>query len=158
MLQQVKDRLDDLVRNQFGVISRRKSLALGMSSAGIHARIKRGDWWPVHAGVYLVRTHPQSPEADVWAAVLALRGSVVTSTGAVWWWGVTDRRPGHVDLTVPEPQRPRPKRGIEVVRRTLQPVDVTRHRGLPITAKPLSVLTAAVAMGRRGPAMLDRAL
>jgi very-short-patch-repair endonuclease len=158
MLRRMKSGLDDLLRNQFGVISRRQALALGMSPAAVQTRLTRRDWWPVHTGVYLVRSHPQSPGGEIWAAVLAIPGSVVSAATAAWWWGLTDRRPGHVDLIVPPQQRPRPKRGVEVVRRTLQQVDITRHRGLPVTAKPLSTLTAAVALGRRGPAMLDRAL
>ena len=91
-------------------------------------------------------------------AILAVPHSVLSSVSAAWWWAMTDHDPIPITLTVRAARHVAPKRGVVIVRRDLDPVDIVRYRSVPVTAKPLSALTAAIALGSKGPALLDRAL
>jgi hypothetical protein len=93
--------LADLLSRQAGVVGRRQALALGMSPTSIQDRLNRGEWWPMHPGVYLNRAHPRLVESDLWAAVIAVPGSALARATAAWWWTMTESRSGRVDLVVP---------------------------------------------------------
>ncbi|CUR54810.1 conserved hypothetical protein [metagenome] len=62
--------LDDLLRDQSGVISRRQVLALGESKASISRRLRHREWARVHPGVYVDHTGPLTWQQRAWAAVL----------------------------------------------------------------------------------------
>ena len=150
--------IEDLIGRQHGLISRRQALQLGLSSGGVQARVSRGEWRRVQPGVYLARTHGLTPVARLWAAWLAVPDSVTSGACAAWWSGLTDRWPGVVELAVPRDRTVARRPGITIVRRDLDPLDVTTRRGLAVTGFALSVLHGAVALGSDGPAMMDRAL
>ncbi|MCW2632768.1 MAG: hypothetical protein JWR88_1730, partial [Pseudonocardia sp.] len=77
---------------------------------------------------------------------------------AAWWHGLLDSAPGAVTLTVPRTRYVRTKAGVLVRRRDLAAADVVRHRHLTVTALALTVLAAAVALGRDGSAFIDGCL
>jgi Uncharacterized protein conserved in bacteria len=71
---------------------------------------------------------------------------------------MTDHAPARIGLTVARRRHPRPRPGVAVRRRELAPDDLVRCRGLAVTARPLTVLEAAVELGDPGSLLLDRAL
>jgi very-short-patch-repair endonuclease len=148
-----------VLRRQAGVISRRQAVAAGMSETAVSRRVAAGTWRALHPGVFLSDNHDWTAEASVWAAVLwAGRDATLSGPAAAWWHGLLAEFPGIVDVTVSQRRCPGLRPKVRVRRRDLHPEDRTRRRGLAVTARPLTVLEAAVALGPPGGELLDRAL
>ncbi|MGV0811762.1 type IV toxin-antitoxin system AbiEi family antitoxin domain-containing protein [Mycolicibacterium boenickei] len=62
--------VDDVLRQQDGVISRRQALDAGLPEHEIRRLLRRNDWARVHAGVYVDHTGPLTWPQRAWAAVL----------------------------------------------------------------------------------------
>lgn len=151
--------IDSILVRQAGVISREQAVGAGLSADAVDHRLRRRHWRPLHPRVYLVGGHRADDEVKVRAALLwAGEGAVLSGTAAAWWFGMADRAPASVALTVGGGRHPRSRSGVSVRRRDLAPEDRSVHRGLPVTARPLTVLEAAVELGAPGGLLLDRAL
>ncbi|MCO1657574.1 hypothetical protein [Pseudonocardia humida] len=153
------DALRALLDRQAGVLTREQAVGVGFAPAAIDDRLRLRRWLPLHPRVYLVRGS-LDPAAAGWAALLwAGPAAVLSGPSAAWWHGLLDEPPDVVTVTVPAVgRRGRPRVGVAVRVRELGRVDVALVRGAPVTALPLTVLDAAVALGARGPALLDGAL
>src|SRR4051812_47332518 len=127
--------VDHVVERQSGVIARRQALEAGMSSSAIAARIRDRKWFQMHTGVYLTPTYRRTTESDLWAGLLSTPGSVLSGAGAAWRWGLTEDSPAFVELIVPTSRRPRPKRGVTILRRDLDRRDVTRCQGMAVVSR-----------------------
>jgi very-short-patch-repair endonuclease len=151
--------VNETIADQDGVISRSQALATGLTIAAIRTRLEEGDWSVIQPGVYLSAQHVRSAATDVRAASLwAGASAVVSGAAAAWWWDLTDLLPTVVEVTTPRTGHRRSRTEVSVVRRPLDRVDTTTHRGIRVTSLALSALFGAVALGQAGPAMLDRAL
>jgi very-short-patch-repair endonuclease len=62
--------VDDVLREQNGVISRRQALDAGLLEHEIRRLLRRNEWARVHAGVYVDHTGPLTWAQRAWAAVL----------------------------------------------------------------------------------------
>lgn len=62
--------VDDVLRQQDGVISRRQALDAGLPEHAIRRLLRRNQWARVHAGVYVNHTGPLTWPQRTWAAVL----------------------------------------------------------------------------------------
>lgn len=62
--------VDNVLRQQDGVISRRQALAAGLREHEIRRLLRRNEWARVHAGVYVDHTGPLTWPQRAWAAVL----------------------------------------------------------------------------------------
>lgn len=151
---------DDLLDAQAGLLTREQALAAGVPAGEIDERVRTRRWRPVHPRVYLVRPAAPRPLVDSWAALLrAGAGAVLSGPVAAWWHGLLDEPPAVLDVAVaPGARRVRPRAGLRMHCHTLDAVDVTAVRGLPVTALPRTVLDAAVLLGRDGAVVVDRAL
>jgi very-short-patch-repair endonuclease len=150
--------LDDLLCRQGGVITLGQAVDLGLSRATVQRRAREGSWRRLHPGVYLVGGHRLTDEARVRAAWLwAGEDAAVCGIAAAYWHGFLSRAPARIGLTVPSRSHPRHRPGTTVVRRDLHQVDLTRTRGVRVTAAPLTVLETATALPE-GSTFLDRAL
>ncbi|ODT95363.1 MAG: hypothetical protein ABS81_31790 [Pseudonocardia sp. SCN 72-86] len=148
--------LEELLATQAGVVSRGQALATGLLPQEVDRLVARRRWHPVHPRVYLVGGVPRTDEARVWAAVLwAGEGAVLAGAAAGWWLGLPVRPPSTIVVTVPRRRAPGRRPGVVVRRRTLPVADLAEHRGLPVTAPPLTVLETASEVG---PAFLDAVL
>ncbi len=84
-------------------------------------------------------------------------GAALAGPAAAWWHGLLPAAPATLGLTTPARRRPRP--GVAVRCRCLAARDRVRLRGLPVTARGLTVLEAAAVLGPvDGGLLLDRAL
>lgn len=134
-------------------------MAGGLSRSGISERVADGRWRSIHPGVYLASHHQLTGEARVRAAALwAGPDATVCGVAAAWWHGMWPSCSSTVDVTVPRRRAPRPRPGVRLRRRDLDARDRVDHRGVAVTALPLTVVEAAVALGDDGPQLLDRAL
>jgi hypothetical protein len=150
--------VDSILRRQGGVISRHQATAAGLSPGAVDDQLRRRRWRPLHPQVYLASGRPTDPEVRIRAAMLwAGDGAVLSGAAAAWWFGMLRQPPPTVRVTVPR-RPPRPRPGLVVQRRELVAVDLAEQRGLRLTARPLTVLEAAVELGGAGAALLDRAL
>jgi hypothetical protein len=149
-----------LLDRQAGVLTREQAVAAGLSPAEVDDRLRRRRWCPLHPRVYLARGGRPDAGATARAALLwAGPSAVLSGPTAAWWHGLLDEPPAVATVTVRRPgRRHRPRAGLTVRTRELDRVDVAEVRGAPVTALPLTVLEAAVALGPDGPALLDRAL
>lgn len=148
--------IDALLARQAGVISRRQALSAGLTRDAVDHRVRLRRWRPLHPQVYLAAGHRRDDEVAVRGAVLwAGDGAVLTGEAAAWWQGLAERPPPRIRVTVPRSRNPRARPGTEVRRRDLADCDVTEHRGVLVTARPLTVLDTAVELGGT---FLDRAL
>lgn len=150
--------VEEILRAQHGVITRRQAAAAGLPAALIDDRVRRRRWRPLLPQVYLATGRPPDPEARARAALLwAGRGAALAGASAAWWYGLLPEPPAR--LTVVVDRAPPPERAGLVVRRAALPaVDLDEHRGLRVTARPLTVLQAAVELHPVGADLLDRAL
>ncbi|MUL82043.1 MULTISPECIES: type IV toxin-antitoxin system AbiEi family antitoxin domain-containing protein [unclassified Mycolicibacterium] len=62
--------VEDVLRQQGGVISRRQALDAGLQEHEIRRLLRRNEWARVHAGVYIDHTGPLTWLQRAWAAVL----------------------------------------------------------------------------------------
>lgn len=150
--------LNQLLAQQGGVVSRSQALACGISTRTIARRVASREWRVLFRGVYLVGGHPVTDAVRVRAAWLACgERSTVTGPAAAFWFGLRDRAPGRIAITLPRTARCGTRPGVLLRRRDLAPPDRVSYDGVALTALPLTVLETAIVPGS-GPAFLDRAL
>ena len=151
--------IEGVLRRQAGVISRAQAISGGLTAAQVDRRVATGRWEVLHPGVYLAAEHEHTMEARVRAAALrAGEPATVTGVAAAWWHGLWPQPPTTVEVTIPSRRRVRPAPGFRIRRRDLDWRDRVETRHLWVTEPALTVLEAAVALGPRGPELLDRAL
>ena len=151
--------LAELVAAQGGLLTRAQALQHGLSPDAVDRRLAARHWVPVQPRVYRDTRHPVTEELRVRAVVLwAGEGAVLTGAAAAWWWGLLDAAPETVTVTVPRRRAPRPRAGIQVRRRGLDPADVAGHAGIAVVAPALAVLEAALEPHVAGEALLIRTL
>jgi hypothetical protein len=138
----------DRAGRQFGRIARWQLEELGIGKATVDRWKTRGYLRPVDLpGVYAVGHEAPSVEGDLSAAILyAGDGAMLSHATALWWYGVLDRRPFQIDVSVAG--RRRSRKGIKVHAR--RAVERHWHRGLPIATVSQALLDfAALAPLRR---------
>ncbi|WP_133824601.1 endonuclease domain-containing protein [Actinomycetospora succinea] len=149
-----------LARAQHGVVSLAQARAAGLSEDTIARRVATKAWRPVGPRVFQVAEHEETPASRTVAAMLSIGASaVLVGRSAAWWWDLHDAAPGRVEIAVDRAHQVRPRWDVDMTRRTIDPVDRTRHRRLVVTCRAPTVLDAAVRMGLTpGAKLMDRAL
>src|SRR4051812_30859925 len=131
-----------LAERQYGVVSRRQLVELGLGRHAIERLLKRARLHVVHRSVYAVGHRRLTRDGVRLAAVLAAGpGAVLSHRSAAALWCIRETARLPIELTAPrEVQRPR----LAVCRAVLPPDEVTVERGIPVTppARPLLDLAA----------------
>ena len=139
-----------LAERQWGHVTRRQLLDLGLSERAIGSRLESGRLVRAHAGVYGVGHLPRHAVARAAAAVLACGlGAVLSHLSAAALWGITGAWRFPLEVTAPG-QRRRP----EIVTHrcaTLTGADVRVHLGIRVTSPARTILDIA-------PGLTDAAL
>jgi very-short-patch-repair endonuclease len=153
-------RLRSLVVEQSGALSRSQAQTLGLSLRQVEFRVESGDWIRALPGVYRLATVPPTPEQAMRVCALWLDDGVLTGVGAAWWWEVWADPPQRWEFQVTNEARRTIQEGVRVLRRWVDPADVTTYRGVSVVSKPLAVLRAAVTLERarrgHGVGLIDR--
>lgn len=146
----IPSELAALAARQHGVVTRQQLLAIGLGHHAIAYRVRAGDLYRVHLGVYAVGKPPVTPLERASAAVLACgTGAALSHASAMVLWGFWKRWPASFEVIVAGHHR-RP--GINVHRcSTLHRRDLTRHLGIRVT-------TPARTLHDCAPRLSDRAL
>ena len=121
-----------VAERQRGVISSAQLLQCGLTPKQIRHRLQTGALHRLHRAVYVVGHRVLAPLARETAALMACApGAVLSHRSAAILFGLpvlTDA----VDVSVAPTRRPR-HAGIQVHRTVLEPHEVTRREGLPVT-------------------------
>src|SRR3954469_12503535 len=130
-----------LAERQYGVVSRRQLVEMGLGRHAIERLLKRGRLHVVHRGVYAVGHRRLSRDGFRLAAVLAAGpGAVLSHRSAAALWCIRETARLPIELTAPrEVQRPR----LAVCRAVLPPDEVTVERGIPVTTAARTLLDLA---------------
>jgi very-short-patch-repair endonuclease len=120
---------------QHDVISLEQLFGAGLSPSAIQRRVKDGRLHRIHRAVYTPGTPNLTREGYFMAAVLAVKGAVLSHASAAALHSLSPTCPPLVQVTVPGHHGRRRRPGI-VIRRstTLTPAETTLHRGIPVTA------------------------
>jgi hypothetical protein len=124
-------RIAQLAAGQYGHVTRRQLLELGVAPCHVRYRTSTGALVQVHRGVYAVEYRRVEPVARAMAAVLAGGpGAILSHDAALALWNLR-RWPRDMELIAPRCVR-RP--GIVTHRSTtLRPAETTVHLGVPVT-------------------------
>lgn len=129
-----------LAARQWGVLSLAELLQCGLSRSAVSSRVAAGHLHLLYRGVYAVGHANVSTEGRFLAATRATDGvlshfSAATLYGLVVW----DHRHPEVTTTAK-----RAHRGIRIHRSsTLEPLDITHHKGIPVTSPARTVVDLA---------------
>lgn len=152
------DAIERFLADHDGIITTAQARTLGLSQRQIHYRIKSGRWQAMSRGVHLSAQHHLTEPARVRLAVAA-HGAVADRTAAAFWHGLIDELPPVVTVSAPRNAHAKTSSpvSVSVMRRTFPAEDVEELRGISVTRRPLTVLTAAQEVDD-GAALIDRAL
>ena len=119
---------------QFGVVARKELILAKVPEEVIDKWLQAGRLSLLFRGVYSYGHAALRREGWFVAAVLAAgKGSVLSHRSAAFHWGLLDERGDLIDVTTPR----RSQDGLAGIRlhrpRSLDALDVTRHRGIPAT-------------------------
>ena len=134
-------------------MTRADLLANDVPAGTIDGWVRSGRLHPAFAGVYAVG-HPSLTRDERWlAAVMACGpGAVLSHLSAALLWEIVRAEGLRIDVSVPRTRSG--IEGIEVHRRRTPPAR-TRHRGIPVTTLPQTLLDLAATFA---PRPLERAL
>ena len=138
----IDGRIGDLAEAQYGVVSRRQLLWLGLGSGAIEDRVARGRLRRVQWGVYAVGHRPMSRESRWMAAVLSAGPSAVLShRSAGSLWRILPQMSILPEVT--RETRCQTRSGLKSHCGVLRADEVTRVDGIPVTSPPRTVLDIA---------------
>jgi len=130
--------LGPLARLQGGVFTRDQARRCGFNDRQVTAALASGRWrqyFSNRRGVLADVTLPTSSTATIWAATLAVGEPCalgLSSAAALWGWCDP---PDRVHVVVPLRRRPTAPPGTRVYRLELNGKQVSKRRGLPVTAR-----------------------
>lgn len=129
-----------LAESQGGYFSARQARRAGLSRAVLAYHVKTGRLLRVSRGVYRLAEFPETPHADLIIAWLAAgEEAVVSHESALLLYGLTDLLPAEIHLTVPRTASRRLP-GVRFHTAKLEPSEIARRHGLPVTALPRTLI------------------
>jgi very-short-patch-repair endonuclease len=144
-----------LAWRQHGVVTREQLRGLGLSDDEIDYRIAVGRLRLIHRGVYAVGHHRLSPEG-VWLAAVYAGGAeaLLSHRSAARLWGLLPWE-GRIEVTTPTLRRNRP--GIHYCESSVESIDSTVHRGIPVTTVTRTLFDLGAVDADRVPKALEQA-
>lgn len=140
----IEARLVRLAARQHARVSLNQCRVLGLTQQAVSKRVAVGRMRREHAGVYILGPDPGTLDGARMGAVMACGPSAALShASALLAFGLldgADRAPFHVSSAT---ARGRVVRGIEAHATRLDPRDVTKRNGVPITTPARALLDAA---------------
>ena len=127
-------------------MSRAQLVAAGVSDNAIAVRIRAGSLIRVRHGVYALGGAPESARGRLRAALLAIGpDSVGSHLTAAAEWDFWRGSPAVVDVSCPRKLRPRP--GIRLHRRAIDPAEFEVLRGIPLTSPSQTLFDLTTMLG-----------
>ena len=140
------DALYQLAEQQAGYFTATQAREAGFSYSLLSYHVATGRFERVRPRVYRIVQFPSSPHEDLFVAWLqAGPHAVISHDSALALYGLSDLLPHRIHVTLPRSaSRRRP--GLQLHTKHLEPEDVTRYEGLPVTTV-LRTLVDATAAG-----------
>jgi predicted transcriptional regulator of viral defense system len=130
----------DWLRTHDHVITLDEARRLGLTDLQVRHLLRTGAWQRLHRGVYRDGSAARTTRLEAVAAVAACGGAAVISHGtAGWLWGLLDRPPERVHVTVPRPCDHRLRDVVVHRSQDLDPARTVWHEGVACT-DPLRTL------------------
>jgi very-short-patch-repair endonuclease len=141
----VEAKLAALAGSSHGVVARAELLREGVTAEEIRKRLAKGALIPIHRGVFQVGHAAPSLEARYMAAVKACGpGSLLAGRAAAHLLHLLKHPPSLPEVLTTHHRRPA---GVAVSRRrSIDPRDRTRWRGVPVTTVPRTMVDLAEAL------------
>lgn len=138
------ERLAAIATRQGGPVSRAQLAAAGINGKAAAQRARAGRLHRIHRGVYLIGHRSISRTAALRAALLACgEGAVISHGTAAAFWGLQDKWPALIDVTVPN-QRGRKIDGVRCRRcRYPTPAEVVVAHGVRCTTPARTLVDMA---------------
>jgi predicted transcriptional regulator of viral defense system len=139
------DFLYQLAEQQAGCFTAMQARDAGFSYSLLSYRVGTGRFNRVRPRVYRMVRFPSSPHEDLYVAWLqAGRQAVISHDSALALCGLSDLLPHRIHVTLPR-SASRRQPGLQLHTKRLEPEDVTRYEGLPVTTvlRTLIDVTAA---------------
>lgn len=135
------DRIASCARRQLGIVAAHQLASLGVHPRSIALRVRTGRLFRVHRGVYAVGHSALTLEMRWMAATLAVgRDAALSHVAAASLHGILRGRPPE-RIDVVTSRRHHGVTGIRVHEsRFLEPTDIARRRGIPVTSVPRTLL------------------
>lgn len=125
--------LYEIAEAQAGYFTAQQAREVGFSWERLSSNAKRGKFLRVSHGIYRLAQFPSSPFEDLFVAWLRTGpDSVVSHESALALFSLSDVLPSEVHVIVPRTASRR-RRGIRLHTNRLDPDEVTRREGLPVT-------------------------
>jgi very-short-patch-repair endonuclease len=139
--------LTAIAARQLGLVTTKDLAAAGIGRGALARRVAAGHLRPLHRGVFVLGP-VLAPNARELAAVLSCGDTAVLSHHtAAALWGIRSPTYGDVDVTITRQLRPR--HGVRLHRvRALDPHDVTRRHGIPVTTPSRTLLDLSSVLDR----------
>lgn len=152
--------IDEILRDQDGVITRRQAEDAGLTRAQIEHRLATRAWVRAGCSVYRSAAHPESDRSRLRAHALRLGpDATLIGVGAAWWLRMTDEAPSRFRFAVPGWRRVRGSDELGVLRRDLHEDECMLVDGIRTTTRAVTALDAVAELGHlAGADLMDRAL
>jgi Transcriptional regulator, AbiEi antitoxin len=99
--------LDQLLRDQDGVLDNAQISGAGMTSEGVKNQLRYGRWRRLHRGVYAAFSGTPTRRAELWAALLrAGPEAILSHQTAAELYGLLDAHSPVIHITVPHGSNP----------------------------------------------------
>lgn len=133
-------RAAELAKRQFGAITRRQLLDIGLTPTGLGRWLEAGRLYPRYPGVYAYGREDLPMEGELAAGLLFTgTGSAMSGLSGLWWLGCLHRRPELIHIDAPGAKRSRQDLRI----RHPQKIERIEIRRLPVAALPRCLLLAS---------------
>jgi predicted transcriptional regulator of viral defense system len=150
----VYNTLFELATEQYGYVTAEQAVELGFAKSRLPQMAARGVAERVERGLYRFQAMPRTALDQYMQAVLWPHRAhgVISHASALALHDLCDVNPAHIDITVPAGYRvTRVPPGIyRLHHRTLRPVEVTRHEGIPVVTPRRAILDGIEAHIRHG--------
>jgi very-short-patch-repair endonuclease len=149
--QSFTESIDRLMRRtaarQHGTVARRQLLSAGATARQLETRLRSGRLTALHQGVYLVGAVPGAHTHEAAALLACGRGAALSHRSAAQLWGLLPY-PATAPpwITIP-PERNATRPRIKVCRAAIDPRDLRRRHGMPLTSPPRTILDMAALLG-----------
>ena len=151
----VDDLIAALAWPQYGVVTRRQLVDLGLSEDAIDYRVAVGRLRVLYPGVYAVGHDRLLPEGRWLAAVYSGgQDAVLSHRSAARLWGLLPHE-GVIEVTTPRGRRKR--RDLHYIRSSVGTFDRTVHRGIPVTTVARTLFDLGAVDASRVPKALEQA-
>ena len=145
MLNLKHDMLYQIAEGQGGYFTTRQARRAGLSRDQLSYRTKSGQLERIAHGIYRLRRFPNSPNEDLFVALLRTGPrSVISHESALGVYDLTDALPAYVHITVPRTASRR-RAGIRLHTKAIETSEITTRDGLAVTTVPRTIADVAAA-------------